>query len=148
MPRPQLCEPIARVLQKLGVRRAMVVSGRVSECDASLDEFSTIGENTIAEFYHDRAFATSVLDLENFPLQPATLADLAGGDRDINARIVREILSGRDRGARRDAVLLNSAAALFSGEILRSLMDGWEAAARLIDSGAAAVKLEQLAKPL
>src|SRR3954470_6160413 len=69
VPRPELCEPLARVLQSLGVRRAMVVSGRVDQvqsgtCAADLsgqqpdisahgwlDELSTLGDNTIAEFY-------------------------------------------------------------------------------------------------
>jgi anthranilate phosphoribosyltransferase len=147
VPRPQLCEPLARVLQALGVRRGIVVSGHVGEGEPCLDEFSTLGENAVAEFYQDRGFATSVLDLENFPIQPAMLADLAGGDREANARIVRDILSGRERGPKRDAVLLNSAAALFVAGHSRSLTEGWDEAARLIDSGAAAAKLKELASP-
>ncbi len=145
--RPQLCEPLARVLQALGVRRGIVVSGRVGQGETFLDEFSTLGENTVAEFYQDRGFATSTLDLENFPLQPAALADLSGGDRETNARIVRDILTGRERGPRRDAVLLNTAAALFVAGRSRSFTEGWDEAARLIDSGAAAGKLKELAAP-
>ena len=148
VPRPQLCEPIARVLQALGVRRGIVVSGRVGEDGAFLDEFSTLGGNTVAEFYQDRGFATSTLELENFPLQPASLGDLTGGDRDTNARIVRDILSGRERGPKRDAVLLNTAAALFVAGRTRSLTEGWDDAARLVDSGAAEAKLKELASPL
>jgi anthranilate phosphoribosyltransferase len=156
VPRPQLCEPMARVLQSLGVRRGMVVSGRVEPrvqgpgskaegTEAYLDEYSTLGENTVAEFYQDRGFATSVLLPDNFPLQPAVLADLAGGDREANAAIVRRLLSGEDRGPRRDAVLLNAAAALFVAGQTMSLTDGWEVAAQLIDSGQAAKKLKALA---
>ncbi|HKI68510.1 MAG TPA: anthranilate phosphoribosyltransferase, partial [Verrucomicrobiae bacterium] len=83
VPRPGLCEPLAHVLQSLGVRRAIVVSGKVTNSgttDRYLDEFSTLGDNTVAEFYQERGFAASVLSPEQFPLQPATLADLAGGD--------------------------------------------------------------------
>ena len=50
VPRPELCEPLAHVLQSLGVRRAMVACGKVSE-SGFLDELSTLGENTIVEFY-------------------------------------------------------------------------------------------------
>ena len=148
VPRPQLCEPVARVLQALGVRRGMVVCGQVGPdggVDAAhLDELSTLGANAIAEFYQDRGFHTSVLSPENFPLVPATLADLAGSDRQANADIVRRLLHGEERGPRRDAVLLNAAAALFVGGAVRSLAEGWELASERIDSGAAQSKLTEL----
>jgi hypothetical protein len=51
-----------------------------------LDELSTLGENTIAEFYQERGFTVSTLCPEQFPLQPATLADLLGGDKMANAK--------------------------------------------------------------
>ena len=143
VPRPELCEPLARVLQLLGVRRAMVVCGSVSATN-HLDEFSTLGENTIAEFYQARGFATSVLSPEQFPLQPARLTDLLGGDRNSNAEIVRGILRGRDRGPKRDAVLLNAAAALFVAGKTGSLVEGWELAGKTIDSGQADAKLAEL----
>jgi anthranilate phosphoribosyltransferase len=156
VPRPQLCEPIGRVLQLVGVGRGFIVSGLVQPSaalangqpnpPAYLDELSTLGENVIAEFYQDRAFSTSVLSIEHFPLQPATLADLAGGDRQDNAQIVRRLLSGEERGPKRDAVLLNSAAALLVAGKVRSLSDGWEAAAELLDSGRASAKLNALVK--
>jgi anthranilate phosphoribosyltransferase len=80
----------------------------------------------------------------NFPIQPATLADLAGGNRQDNADIIRRVLQGQDRGPKRDATLLNAAAALFVAEKCRSLADGWELAAELIDSGKAWAKLQAL----
>jgi anthranilate phosphoribosyltransferase len=142
VPRPELCEPMARVLQSLGVRRSMVVSGKTES--GNLDEFSTLGENTIAEFYQERGFAASVLSPEQFPLQLATLSDLRGGDRNQNAEIVRRILRGVERGPARDAVLLNAAAALFVAGKTKSLVAGWDLAAETIDSGAAAKKLNAL----
>src|SRR5436190_2106569 len=143
VPRPELCEPLARVLRSLGVRRGMVVSGKVN--GASLDEFSILGENTIAEFYQERGFATSVMGLSEFPLSAATLADLSGGDRKANAEIVRRLLSGDVRGAKREAILLNAAAALFVANKSSSFMAGWDLAADVIDSGCAMGKLEELA---
>ena len=154
VPNPDLCKPMAQVLQSLGARRGMVVSGRAlpGACAPSsgvpisgwLDEISTLGETTIAEFYQDRGFNVSVLGLEGFPIQAATLADLTGGDRATNAAIVRAILRGEDRGPRRDAVLLNAAAALFVGGKSRTLSDGWDLAAQLIDAGSAQAKLREL----
>jgi len=157
VPRPELCEPLARVLQSLGVRRAMVVCGKVTSyklqvtgssaqaADGYLDELSTLGENSIAEFYQERGFATSVLANDAFPLQPATLADLAGGDRQANAELVRGLLRGDERGPKRDAVLLNAAAALFVANQVRTLADGWDLAATLIDEGRVMRKLNELA---
>lgn len=149
VPRPELCEPIGRVLQMIGIRRAMVVSGKVrlgSDGDnfAHLDELSTLGANSVAEFFQDRGFATSTLSPENFPIQAATLADLTGGDRQANATIVKAILMGEDRGPRRDAVLLNAAAALFVADKARSLTEGWDLAETIIDQGQAARKLKAL----
>lgn len=143
VPNPTLCEPIARVLQSLGIRRGMVVSGRFGE--ASIDELSTIGENTIAEFYHDRGFSTSSLSPTDFGFQSALPTDLRGGDRQANASIIRSVLAGTDRGPKRDAVLLNSAAALFVSGKCSSLTDGVSLAAELIDSGVATAKLKALA---
>jgi anthranilate phosphoribosyltransferase len=142
--RPELCEPLARVLQQLGTRRVMVVSGDTGE--GFLDELSTIGVTTIAEYYQDRGFHTSRLDPEHFGFSTARLADLKGGDRTANARLVREILAGTDRGPKRDAVLLNAGAALFVAGRANSLTDGAAVAGELIDSGKALAKLEELAK--
>jgi anthranilate phosphoribosyltransferase len=126
----------------------MVVSGQVfaGQTVAHLDELSTLGDNCIAEFYQERGFSVSTLSPENFPVQPAALADLAGGDRQANAEIVRRLLRGQDRGPKRDAVLLNCAAALFVAGKAKSLIEGWELAAELLDSGRALAKLEQLAR--
>jgi anthranilate phosphoribosyltransferase len=170
VPRPELCEPLAQVLQSLGVRRAMVVCGKIESkvqspksktglADASekignrkseignfSDELSTLGENTIAEFYQEHGFTVSTTLPENFPLQPATLTDLLGGDKNVNAKIVREILSGAERGPKRDAVLLNAAAALFVAGKTKSLAEGWDLAGETIDSGRANEKLAELAR--
>ena len=148
VPRPELCEPLAHVLQSLGAHRGMVVTGKVPGADNVvhyLDELSTLGQNTVAEFYQERGFTSSVLDPNHFPLQPATLADLAGGNRDTNAGIVRRILHGDERGPKRDAVLLNAAAGLFVAGRARTLSEGWDLAAGLIDGGQAAKKLAELA---
>jgi len=144
VPRPDLCQPLVEVLQRMGGRRAMVVSGSVPSAGKFLDELSTLGENTIAEFTHARGHSISTLDPNHFPLQPAGLADLGGGDRDANAKIIQDLLGGIDRGPKRDAVLLNAAAALTVAELAPSLTEGWELAAAVIDDGRAKRKLEEL----
>ena len=143
VPRPELCEPMAHALQSLGVRRGMVVCGLAD--GKHLDELSTLGENTIAEFYQERGFTISTTSPENYPLQPATLADLRGGDKLANAEIIRRILRGDERGPKRDAVLLNAAAALFVAGKTKSLAEGWDLAGETIDGGRAAAKLAELA---
>ncbi len=114
--------------------------------EASLDELSTLGENTVAEFYHDRGFVTSILSPAHFPVQPAVLADLAGGDRQANAEIVRRLLRNEDHGScQRDAVLLNAGAALFVASWSKSVSAGvgnWRL--EIPASGKAAAKLEEL----
>lgn len=176
VPGPELCSPLARALQSLGVRRGMVVSGEVDSnlqpplrteagghgkhdlrlptsdlrppqagARKFLDELSTLGASHLAEFYQERGFHTSVLALENFPVQPAALADLRGGDKFVNAEIIRRILRGEERGPKRDAVLLNASAALLVAGRAASLAAGWAAAAETIDGGRAAEKLAELA---
>jgi anthranilate phosphoribosyltransferase len=147
VPQPELCEPIARVLQALGVRRAMVVCGDVLDDNGQvrhLDEISPLGPTTIAEFHHEHALTLSTLHPDSFPVQQGKLADLRGGDSEVNAAIIRRVLCGEERGPKRDAVLLNSAAALFLASRTRSLTEGWELAAGLIDSGNAQAKLAEL----
>jgi anthranilate phosphoribosyltransferase len=147
VPRPDLCEPLARVLQSLGVRRAMVVCGTapgVAGEVCQLDELSTLGLTTVGELYQTRALTCSTLQPAMFPLQPANLADLRGGDRETNAAIIRRLLRGEERGPKRDIALLNAAAALFVAGQTCSMTDGWTLAAELIDSGQALRKLEAL----
>lgn len=145
VPRPPLCAPLAAVLPGLGVRRGMVVCGSVSDSEGEryLDELSTLGDNHVVEFCEGEVFSRTLSPGE-FPIQPATLADWAGGNRQANAEIVRRLLHGEDRGPKRDVVLLNSAAALLLAGASATLAEGWNRAAELIDSGRAQSKLREL----
>ncbi|HIG31680.1 MAG TPA: anthranilate phosphoribosyltransferase [Verrucomicrobiales bacterium] len=142
VPDPKLCERISEVLQTIGIRRGMVVCGRID--DACMDELSTLGENTIAEFTMGRALCVSLFNPKNLPVQVAASTDLQGGDSSENAAIIKAILSGKDRGPKRDAILLNSGAALYIADAASSITQGWEQAADLIDSGKATEKLNEL----
>jgi anthranilate phosphoribosyltransferase len=120
----------------------MVVSGKVGQ--SQLDELSTLGTNTVAEFYQERGFSTSTFDPSKLQLQSATLNDLLGGDCEANAEIIRRILRGEDRGPKLEAVLLNAGAALFVAGRVRSISEGWELAKGTIQNGAAWKKLQAL----
>lgn len=150
VPRPELCDPMARALQSLGLRRALVACGEVPSLEpqatgpAFLDELSTLGDNTLAEFHQDRGFHVSRWSPRDFPLQPSTVAGLAGGDATDNAAILRDLLAGSDRGPRRDAVLLNAGAALMIAGRTRSIVEGWALAAETLDSGLALKALQRV----
>ena len=138
-----LVPKFAEVLRLLGLQHALVVHG------AGLDELSTLGVNTVAELWHgkleisDRDFRVPASLWRAGQVQPA---ELAGGDPTTNARIVQEILAGTDRSARRDIVLLNSAAALVVAEVADTFEHGWQRAEQLIDSGAAQDRLHRFVK--
>jgi len=143
VPRPDLCSQLGQVLQSMGIERGMVVCGSVGE-SGFLDELSTLGENHVAEFYQGRGFHESSWRPDGFVQHAAKLSDLEGGDANHNAQLVRDILAGNLRGPKRDAVLLNSSAALLVSGKVPSMQEGWEMAAKVIDSGQAIAKLEGL----
>jgi len=145
VPRPDLCSQLGQVLQSMGVERGMVVCGSVGEA-GFLDELSTLGENHVAEFYQGRGFHESSWRPDEFVQHEAKLSDLAGGDANHNAQLVRDILAGTLRGPKRDAVLLNSSAALLVAGKVSSMQEGWDKAAQTIDSGQAEQKLASLTK--
>src|SRR5207253_1978178 len=142
VPRPQLCQPVAVVLQNLGLKQAMVVCGQAGE--AFLDELSTIGPSTTASFQPGVEPHSGTLSPTEVGIAFARLEDLRGGDKFANAEIIRSILEGRERGAKRDAVVLNAGAAFMIAGRAASEAEGVKAASEVIDSGAAASKLRQL----
>ncbi|MCX8107686.1 MAG: anthranilate phosphoribosyltransferase [Verrucomicrobiae bacterium] len=147
---PDLCEPMAHVLKSLGVRRGMVVCGNVGpagEGPAWLDELSTLGPTVIAEFHEGGKVNVSQLARDLFRFGPATIADLRGGTREENASILVRLLTGQEKGPKLDALLLNAGAGLFVSGKVRSIIEGCEYAAKLIEQGIAGQKLESIRSP-
>jgi anthranilate phosphoribosyltransferase len=138
---PALTETMARVLCDLGSRAAYVVHGH-----NGLDELTTTGPNRVSHFGLGRVdgVITETLDAQTLGLAPAQPKDLLGGEPEENARITRDVLSGRDRGPRRDVVLLNTAAALHVGGLAESLESGLALARASIDEGAALGTLDAM----
>ena len=126
-----LVEPIAKVLAKMGVERALVVYGQ-----EKLDEISACGPTTVCELKNGY-YRTTVIRPEDFGLKSGTKDELVGGTPAENAQITRDILSGKTQGTKRNAVLLNAAAGLYVGGKAENLADGVKLAAELIDSGKA-----------
>ena len=133
-----MVERLAEALSMLGLHRALVVHGL-----DGLDEITITGATRVAEA-RDGAVRTYEVDPEEFGMKRASLADISGGDVAENAAIVREVVSGKE-SARRDVVVLNSAAALVAAGRVDHLADGIPLAVKSIDSGAAAGKLAALA---
>jgi len=133
---PDLTRPMAEVLRILGLSRAMVVHG------SGLDEITTTGDTRVCEL-NKGTINTYTLNPAMFGIAPANLSDLRGGDAVQNARIIREILAG-ERGGGRDIVLLNAAAAIYTGGQVRDLREGIGRAAVAVDSGNAGARLDAL----
>jgi anthranilate phosphoribosyltransferase len=138
VPRPELTELVARALGLLGSERAWVVHGA-----DGLDEISTTGYTKVSEFKNGvvRTFHVHPAD---FGLPKSAPNDLKGGDAQENAAIARRILTG-EAGAPRDIVLLNAGASLFIAGAVTSVADGIAMAARALDDGSAAARLEKMA---
>ena len=132
-----LVEPLAQVMAKLGVDRGMVVYGQ-----DSLDEISMCAPTSVCEI-KDGWFQSYELTPEQFGYKRCDKSELTGGTPQENAEITRAILSGKEQGAKRQAVCLNAGAALYITGKADTIEAGVRMAEELIDSGAAAQKLEE-----
>lgn len=133
----QLTEKMARVLQRLGSRQAFVVCG-----EETFDEISVCGATRVSELKNGE-IKTFEIAPEALGFKRAAPEAIRGGDAQANAEIIRKILVG-EKGARRDVVLLNAAAAFVAAGLDGDLKEGIERAAESIDSGLAAEKLDSL----
>lgn len=135
-----LVKPITEVLKNLGTKRAFVVYGK----DA-LDEISITGETVVGELNNGEIKVYTITP-EQFGIKRAKLEDLKGGDAEQNAKIILDILSGKDKTAKRDVVVLNSAFALVAAGRATTVEEGIALANESIDKGYAMNKLELLKK--
>jgi len=133
----QLVEKLAQALGKLGCRHALVVHG-----EDGLDEI-TICDSTFVCELKDGEVESYTTSPEELGISRACINDIRGGSASENAAMVRDILRGGD-GARKDAAVVNAAAALLAGDKVDNLKKGVELAAEVIDKGYALEKLERL----
>ena len=131
-----LIEPLTEVLNNLGVKSAMVVYG----LDV-MDEISTSAKTAVCEIKNGKTMSYEISP-EYFDMEFSSKEDLVGGDAKENAKITLSILNG-EKGPKRDAVLLNSAAGLYVAGKVKSLREGVKLAEEIIDSGKALNQLER-----
>ena len=133
---PKLTEPLAHVLKELGSKAALVIHGA-----HGLDELNTTGANRVSHLKNNTV-ETYDLNPTDLGLAQSTVQDLRGGTPDESAVMMRDILSGKLNGARRDAVLLNAAAAVAAET--SDFKSALEEAAASLESGIALSKLNAL----
>jgi anthranilate phosphoribosyltransferase len=134
---PELVRTIAEVLAQLGATRAFVVHGA-----GGIDELSPAGPNVVCEVTNGDIRARNI-DPQEFGLPRCDAAELRGGSPDENAAAIRAVFAGEE-GGRRSAILLNAAGAIAAGGHADDLREGLEVAREAIDSGAAAMRLDEL----
>ncbi len=134
-----LTDTLCQVLANLGAEDVMVVHG-----EDGLDEIS-ITDGTKVTRYAGGKFENSIISPEDFGLTRARLEDIAGADKDTNAKITIDILEG-EKGPKRNIVLMNAAASLVVADKTADLMDAFEMAEEAVDSGRALAKLEEIRK--
>ena len=134
-----LVRTIAEVLAQLGARRAFVVHGAFG-----IDELSPAGPNDVCEVV-DGDVRARVIDPLDLGVERCDPDELRGGSPADNAQAIREVFAGAD-GGRRDAILLNAAGAIAAAGHADDLGEGLELARTAVDSGAAAARLDELAR--
>ncbi len=132
-----LTERLAEVLRTLESERAFVVHG-----SDGLDEMTTTGPTQVSELKNG-SVSTYEIRPGDLGIARAAADDLAGGNAETNASILRRVLHG-EPGHRLDIVLLNAAAAIVAGGAVDDLTSGMELARETVESGRAMDKLEKL----
>jgi len=132
-----LMEIIAEALKLLGTRFAMVVHSD------GMDEISTVAITKITQL-KDGRITTSKLDPGQLGIEKANLEDLKVTDAKTSAKIIRDILAGKEAGPRKDIIVLNAAAAIIAGALADDFEAAIKMAAQSINTGKAQQALEKL----
>mgnify|MGYP000908905677 FL=1 len=131
---------IATALDMLDCKRAMVLSSA-----DGMDEIS-ISSITYATLLENGKQTDLEINPENYGLKLAPKDDIVGEGPEVNAQITKDILYGKEKGAKLDIVLINAAAALVVDEKARDIKEGIEKSREAINSGLAKRKLEEIVK--
>ncbi len=138
--REELCEVLANVLLRLGAKRAMVVHGL-----DGMDEITVTKDTKVSELI-DGKIKNYFISPTHFGMPIYDFAELKGGSAADNARIIRELFEGREKGAKKAIVILNAGAGLYIAGKAKNIKDGIKLAEELIDTGKALKTLENLIK--
>jgi len=132
-----MMERIAKALILLGTENAMVVHSN------GLDEISTMAETKIYIVKHGTITKTKIHPAD-FGIETADSDELKGGDTETNAEIIRNVINGKDKGPKKDIVVLNAAAAIVTAQLAKDFNDAITKANASIANGAAADCLKKL----
>lgn len=132
-----LTEKMADVFKNIGLKSAMVVHG-----EPNMDEVSLCGLTEVSEL-RDGNVNSYTLDPSEYGFELAEVTDLSGNDAQENARTIVSILSGKKEGPKRDIVVLNAAAAIYTSGLKGNMVKAVAEAERAIESEEAAYKLKQ-----
>lgn len=141
----EFCPAFAEILQRLGRDSAWVVHGTTGD-GRIIDEVSLMGPTRICKAGAYQDLEDEEVTPEDFGFKRAKPEELRGGDAKLNAEILQAILEGRETGAKRDMVVLNSAAALACAGLADHISDGIEISMEMISNGAALDRLRRLQK--
>ncbi len=133
----KLVRPLAQVLGNLGCRHAMVVHG------SGLDEITLSGKTVVSEFFDGKIKSYSI-DPSDFGFKACSRDSLVGGSPEENAKILKDILAGKEKGPKYETVLLNAGAAIYIAGKAKGIKEGIALAKNSIDSGKALEKLNKL----
>ncbi|MEM3736895.1 MAG: hypothetical protein QXJ75_02215 [Candidatus Bathyarchaeia archaeon] len=138
-------EMVARVLSIVGQERALVTIGYGRSEKIIIDELSNLGDSVVSELKHNGEIETYKIHPEDLGVKLGDPDEVRAKDtHEENAKVVLKILAGKDRGARRDLVLINAGAVLYLAEKVKDLKDGYELACQVLDSTDVTRKVEDL----
>ncbi|TXJ46152.1 anthranilate phosphoribosyltransferase [Brachyspira aalborgi] len=136
-----LIEPLAKVMQNLGVKRGMVVYGT-----DKIDEISISSETKVCEILDKENLKSYTISPKDFGYDFCDKKELEGGSVKENAEIIRNIFSLKDKGAKRKAVCMNAGAGFYIAKKVKNIKEGVKMAENLIDEKKAFEKLEDFIK--
>lgn len=136
----ELVEKLAEVLMNLGVTRGMAVCG-----SDGLDEITVTGPTHCCEI-RDGKLTSFDITPEQLGLKRYPLAEIVGGSPQENAQITKDILMGKDKGAKRDTIILNAGMGIYLGRDGLSMEESVKMAQKLLDQGKAFEKMQEFIK--
>lgn len=135
--KPELLDMVTEVAISLGYTKALFVHG-----EGGMDEISLLGTTMVNELRDGKVTSYSITP-EELGFKRCKLNDIATGTPEANAVMIKDVFSGKNKGPRRQAVILNSAGALMAGDKAANLIEGVALAKEIIDSGLAQNKLNE-----
>lgn len=136
-----LIEPLAKVMQNLGVKRGMVVYGM-----DKIDEISMSSETKVCEILDKENLKSYTISPKDFGYDFCDKKELEGGSVKENAEIIRNIFNLKDNGAKRKSVCMNAGAGFYIAKKVKNIKEGVQMAENLIDEKKAFEKLEDFIK--